>query len=53
MLIDSYRSELELIKENIVCDHCVRCQVDVGQKPSLESEIKRAVFFLQAAQQQS
>jgi len=28
-------------------------KVDVGQKPSLESEIKRAVFFLQAAQQQS
>jgi len=27
-------------------------KVDVGQKPSLESEIKRAVFFLQAAQQQ-
>jgi len=27
-------------------------KVDVGQKPSLENEIKRAVFFLQAAQQQ-
>lgn len=26
-------------------------KVDVGHKPSLESEIKRAVFFLQAAQQ--